>query len=116
MSAVHKLQEGLTYNPDTGNYHVHDVAGAFIGDTTQRTVAYTWWLYASGCGSRGASATPTRRALGIKVSYAEWSGLHCLMFTTAAVFAPTPAAGEAFADANGLRGAQARAYHAELSS
>jgi hypothetical protein len=44
------------------------------------------------------------------------AGWHCVMFTTAAVFAPTVADAEAFADANGLRGAQARAYHAELSS
>jgi hypothetical protein len=50
----------MTYNPDTGNYSVRDIAGNFIGDTAQREVAETWWRYASGSKSRGMHATPAR--------------------------------------------------------
>lgn len=48
--------------------------------------------------------------------YGGAAGLRCFMFTTAAVYAPDRAAADAFADAHGLRGPQAREYHAELSS
>jgi hypothetical protein len=48
--------------------------------------------------------------------YGQASGLRCFMFTTAAVYAPGRLAAEAYADAHDLRGPQARAYHAELSS
>jgi hypothetical protein len=43
------------------------------------------------------------------------AGWHCVMFTTAAVYAATPEEAEAFADAHELRGPRAREYHAELS-
>jgi hypothetical protein len=48
-------------------------------------------------------------------SYAAVSGLRCFMFTTAAVYAVSRDAADAFADANQLRGPQAREYHSELS-
>jgi hypothetical protein len=48
--------------------------------------------------------------------YGQARGLRCFMFTTAAVFAPTREAAEAYADVHQLRGPQAYAYHAELSS
>jgi hypothetical protein len=54
--------------------------------------------------------------LGLLRGYGQASGLRCFMFTTAAVYAPDRKAAEAFADAHGLRGPQASAYHAELSS
>jgi hypothetical protein len=60
MAAVRTIKEGMTYNPDTGNYSVRDVAGNFIGDTTQPEVAEHWHMYASGCKSRGNDATPAR--------------------------------------------------------
>jgi hypothetical protein len=46
MAAVRTIKEGMTYNPDTGNYHVRDAAGNFTGDTTDRDVAERW--HASG--------------------------------------------------------------------
>lgn len=46
MAAVRIIKEGMTYNPDTGNYHVRDSAGNFTGDTTDRDVAERW--HASG--------------------------------------------------------------------
>lgn len=60
MSAVRTVKPGMVYNPDTGSYTVHDVAGHYIGATTQPDVAENWWLYASGCKSRGTGATPAR--------------------------------------------------------
>jgi hypothetical protein len=50
----------MSYNPDTGTYTVHDVAGHYIGSTTQPDVAENWWRFASGCKSRGRDATPAR--------------------------------------------------------
>jgi len=46
MAAVRTIKEGMTYNPDTGNYHVRDAVGNFTGDTTDRDVAERW--HASG--------------------------------------------------------------------
>lgn len=47
--------------------------------------------------------------------YGQASGLRCFMYTTAAVYAVNRDAADAFADANQLRGPQAREYHSELS-
>jgi hypothetical protein len=48
--------------------------------------------------------------------YGQATSLRCFMFTTAAVYAPTREAAEAFADAHQLRGPRAREFHAELSA
>lgn len=61
MTAVREVKEGMTYNPDTGSYTVRDVAGSYIGGTTQPDVAEHWHAYASGCGSRGRDDATTRR-------------------------------------------------------
>jgi hypothetical protein len=48
--------------------------------------------------------------------YAGAAGLLCYLFPVAAVYAASREQAEAFADAHGLRGPEARAYCAELSS
>ena len=39
---VTRITDQITFNPDTGNYHVTDASGDFIGDTTQRDIAFRW--------------------------------------------------------------------------
>lgn len=63
MTAVRSIKEGMTYNPDTGSYTVHDVAGHYIGSTDQADIAENWHLFASGSKSRGMDPTPTRAEL-----------------------------------------------------
>ena len=60
MASVRTIEDGMTYNPDTGSHTVRDVAGHYIGSTTDPIVAENWYLYASACKSRGADPAPTR--------------------------------------------------------